>query len=222
MAQGIKGTGKARNSFHPVPCIIAIDQSYTRTGMAICVNGTVKKTYSIEMNKIKSKTNKRLEMSRVLNKMIDSCLKHYNPSQIAVIVERIRTFTGSTQYDAAFGNTNAFNGFRPDVIKAHASLISCIVDTAYIRGIKTFSVATKSWKSSVLGSSKLIFPPIHGVKNPQKFGSVRKAIDLGFEKNISIYSYKNNAISYNDDVADAICMSLYPFGKPPYQLKLEE
>lgn len=222
MAQGRKGTGKARNSFVPVPCVIAVDQSYTRTGLAICVKGTVKKVYSIEMKKIKAKTNKRLEMARILNKAIDSCLKHYNPSQIVVIVERIRTFTGSTQYDAALNQMNNFNGFRPDVIKAHASLISCIVDTAFVRGIKTFSVTTKSWKASVLGTSKLVFPAIPGVKNPQKFGSVKKAIDLGFEKELSIYSYKNNSVSYNDDMADAICMSLYPFDKPPYQLKLEE
>ena len=77
MAQGRKGTGSARNSFRPVPCVIAIDQSYTRTGLAICVRGQVKKATSVKLVNIKSKTMKRAAVQDMLNKAISSCLKHF-------------------------------------------------------------------------------------------------------------------------------------------------
>ena len=221
--QGHKGTGHARNSFRPVPCVIAVDQSYTRTGLAICVRGKVVKAASVKLTNIKSKTMKREEVKDMLNKAISACLKHFDPSQVVILVERIRTFTGSENTAQQYGkSTNPFSGFRPDVLKAHASLIACIVDTAYFRGIRTYSVTTKSWKASVLGSSKPIFDPVEGVKNPQKFGSVIKAISLGFEDKMKVVSYKNGNYSLDDDMADAICMSLYLFQKPPYQVKIEE
>lgn len=206
-----KKTGRT-HSFIDVPCIIGIDQSYTRTGLAICVNGKIKKVVSInfkEHNKyVKSKTMKRKKVADVLNKAIDSCLKKFKPEEINIICERIRTFTGT-------------ESLRPGVIKAQASLIATIVDTGYVKGIRTYSVDTRAWKSRVLGSSQPIFEPIEGVSNPQKFGSVRKAIELGFEEELKVYSTRSG-YTYNDDMADAICISLYPFTKGNYNLLLEE
>lgn len=227
MAKGKKGTAKSpRNSFKEVPCIIALDQSYTRTGLSICVSGRVRRVSSIPMGKYKSKSQKRLECLKTLNRAIDACMKHYTADEIVVIVERIRTFTGKTA-DGAYHTPdvgNVLDGLRPNVIKAHAALIACIVDACYIRGIKVFSVDTRAWKSAVLGSSKPIFEPIEGVSNPQKFGSVRKAIELGFEKELRVVKRGRNGVgfTYNDDMADAICMSLYPFSGQPYHLLLEE
>lgn len=226
MAKGKKGTAKVnRNSFKEVPCIIAIDQSYTRAGLSICVSGRVRRVSSVPMSKYKTKSQKRLELSRTLNRAIDACMKHYTPDQIVVIVERIRTFTGKRA--APFHTPDveaALEGFRPNVIKAHAALIASIVDTCYLRNIRVYSVTTKSWKSAVLGSSKPIFDPIEGVSNPQKFGSVRKAIDLGFEEEMRVVKRGRNGtgFTYNDDMADAICMSLYPFTGYPYHLQLED
>ena len=218
------------NSFEEVPCIIALDQSYTRTGISICVNGIVKKCYSVDLKNIKYRTTKRMLVKKYLEKALDSCLKHYESSQIVVIVERIRTFTGT-------------DSLRPEIIKSLASLVSMIVDTAFVRGIKCYSVDTRCWKAKILGTSKPEFEPIFGVKDPQKFGSVRKAIALGFEENLRVYTggkkginlvpsvtmcegmpdkVPDNIKSYNDDMADAICMSLYPFSGGPYNLKLEQ
>lgn len=225
MAKGKKGTAKVqRNSFKEVPCIIAIDQSYTRAGLSICVSGRVRSVGSVPMSKYKHKSQKRLELARTLNRAIDACMKHYSPEEIVVIVERVRTFTGSQTVWHDQDISGNFAGLRPAVIKAHAALIATIVDTAYLRGIKVYSVTTKSWKSAVLGTSKPIFEPIEGVSNPQKFGSVRKAIDLGFEKQMRIVKRGRGGtgINYNDDMADAICMSLYPFTGYPYHLELEE
>ena len=225
MAKGKKGTAKSRrNSFVEVPCIIAIDQSYTRAGLSICVSGRVRSVGSVPMSKYKTKSQKRLELARTLNRAIDACMKHYEAKDIVVIVERIRTFTGSQQVWHEQDITGNFASLRPAVIKAHAALIATIVDTAYLRGIRTYSVTTKSWKAAVLGTSKPIFEPIEGVTNPQKFGSVRKAIELGFEKELRVVLRGRNGtgINYNDDMADAICMSLYPFTGEPYHLELEE
>lgn len=224
MAQGRKGTGKARNSFIEVPCVIAVDQSYTRSGIAICVNGKVVKATSIPMHKYKSKSLKRTQMRNTLSRAINSALRHFNPDQVVILVERIRTFTGTGErvYHAPDISGN-LQGLRPAVIKAHAALIATIVDTGFEYGIKTFSVTTKSWKSAVLGSSKPVFEPVEGVSNPQKFGSVQKAIDLGFFEQMKVVSAKKrNAYTLDDDMADAICMSLYPFSGQPYHLELED
>jgi len=226
MASGKKGTAKVnRNSFKEVPCIIAIDQSYTRTGLSICVSGRVRSVGSVPMAKYKTKSQKRLELSRTLNRAIDSCLKHFITDQVVVIVERVRTFTGKRA--APFHTPDvetALEGFRPNVIKAHAALIASIVDTCYLRNIRVYSVETRTWKYAVLGTSKPIFDAIEGVNNPQKFGSVRKAIDLGFGEKMKVVKRGRGGtgFTYNDDMADAICMSLYPFTGYPYHLQLED
>lgn len=209
MAKGVKNSNEEkRNTFKEVPCIIGIDQSYTRTGIALAINGKVIKTFSLDFKRINAKTNKRLETQKALNKILDKCLKKYSSNQIVVIVERIRTYTNSLD-------------LRPPVIKAQAALMAYIVDTAFVRGVKTYSVDTRCWKSRILGSSKPIFEPIEGVTNPQKFGSVRKAIELGFNEEISVYR-NGTRTSYNDDMADAICIALYGFSGYPYQLQLEQ
>lgn len=211
MRKGVDRLNDGRNSFTPVPCIIALDQSYKRTGIAVCTKGKVRLVKSLDFKGMKSHTERRFHVQKVLSKIIQSCLKRYQPNEICILVERVRTFTGS-------------DNLRPPVIKAQAALIAYIVDTGYIYNIKTFSVDTRAWKSKVLGDSRPIFPPIEGVKNPQKFGSVRKAIELGFKQELSVYRGKvaeKNFSSYNDDLADAICMSLYTFCKPPHSLVLE-
>ena len=140
-------------------------------------------------------------------KALDACLKHYSPDEIVVLVERIRTYTAS-------------NDLRPMVIKAQSAMVAYIVDTAYVKGIKVFSVDTRHWKTRVLGDSRPIFEPIKGVKNPQKFGSVRKVIGLGFEDSIAIYR-NGKFSSYDDDAADSACIALYGFSGRPYHLQLE-
>ena len=215
MAQSTnKGSG---NSFIETPCVIALDQSYSRTGIAVCVKGKVRKAYSVDLHKkvtgknnFGGKTLKRKAVEAKLDKVINMCLTKFKPNEITVLVERIRTMTASGE-------------MRPNVIKAHAALIATIVDKAFEYGIRTYSVDTRCWKHAVLGDSRPIFEPIEGVENPQKFGSVRKAISLGFKEQMSIYSAKKGGFSsYNDDMADAICMSLYLFKGRPYKVKLEE
>lgn len=201
---------RARNTFEEVPCIIAFDQSYARTGIAVCNKGKVVKAFSYDFKGIvHNNSAKRLYLQERMQKIINTCLKKYKPEQIVVLVERVRTYTSSTE-------------IRIEVIKSHSMLVAAIVDQATKNGIKTFSVDTRAWKARVLGSSKPIIEPVHGVTNPQKFASVNKAIKLGFFEDMKIVSArKRNDYSLNDDMADAICMSLYPFTGHPYTLKLE-
>ena len=203
-----KGRGR-RNTFEEVPCIIGIDQSYTRTGISIATKGKPRKACSIDFKGVKTKTQKRLLLQSTLRKVIETCLKKYDSSEITIIAEKIRTFTES-------------DSLRVNVIKAHSALMAYIVDTAAEYGIKVFSVDTRAWKSRVLGTSKPVFEPLEGVENPQKFGSVRKAIKLGFGEQMKVKSCKTRSFRYDDDMADAICISLYGFTGYPYTLSLEQ
>lgn len=182
-------------------CVISLDQSYTRCGISIAVNGKLKKVTSIKYKNVKSKTEKRRMVDGYLTKAIGSCLKHYSPENIIIICERLRLFSQKQ--------------IRPNVIIPSAALIATIVDTAFDYGIPVYSVDTRAWKAAVLGSSKAIFEPIQGVENPQKFGSVRKVIALGFEEQITIKDSIGRFKEYDDDAADSACIALYGFTKRP-------
>lgn len=201
---------KVRNSFKKVPCVIGFDQSYTRTGISIAVNGKLKKVTSEPFKGLTNKSLKRIKIGEDAEKVIQSCLKKFDKKDVVIIVERIRTYTAS--YDV-----------RPDFLKSQGALIAVIVDVAYRYGIKVYSVDTRCWKTAILGTSKPVFEPIEGVKDPQKFGSVRKIISLGFEESLQVRRGGSNAvISLNDDAADSACIALYGFSTPPLKLVLEQ
>lgn len=198
-----------RNTFTETPCIIGLDQSYTRTGIAISVKGKVKVVKSVEFKSIKTKTMKREYIKKVLNSAIDTCLKKFTPEEITVICERVRTFTDS-------------DSLRPAVIKAHSAMVATITDTAYLRGIKCYSVDTRAWKNAVLGDARPLVIPYPGVKDPKKIREIKYCVEqLGLDEVISYMSPKLGKL-YNDDMADAVCISLYPFTGYPYKLWLED
>lgn len=179
-------------------CVIGIDQSYTRTGITVSQRGKIKFITSVDFKGLKSKTEKRKAVCDKLNFCLDKCLKQYQPQKIIVIVERIRMFTQTVVLSQNYMTTTA-------------GLVSAIVDTAYWKGVKTYSVDTRAWKSAVLGSSKPSCEPLEGCDNPQKIASVRHIIDLGFEEQIRITGYNNRFVGYNDDAADSANISLYGF-----------
>lgn len=193
-------------------CVIGLDQSYTRCGVSIAVEGKLKKVSSIKFKGCKTKTEKRLEVQRVLRKAIESCLKKYPASEVIVFCERLRLFSSH----------DGVSTVRPQVIKPSAAMICYIVDTAAEYGIETWSVDTRAWKASVLGDARPVFEPIEGVTNPQKFGSVRKVIELGFRDSLVIIKggKGKNALELDDDAADSACIALYGFVKKP-KLKRE-
>lgn len=202
------GDNTGKNRFDKVPCVIGIDQSYSNTGLAIIVNGRIKKLSKINFKGCKTKTDKRDRMETTLLKVIQSCRKHFEQNEIVIFVERIRTFTSGDE-------------LRPGVIKPHAALIAKVVDTAYHCGIKVYSVDTRCWKNAVLGTAKPAGFPYPGCDNPKKIREVKYICELGFAKEMEIYSQKKNEIRYDDDMADAACIGLYGFTPGPLKLLLE-
>ena len=127
----VRTNGKADSNFKKRRCIIGIDQSYAKAGISIAVDGKLKKVTSIDMKYITTKRAKRLELKKVLRKALNKCLLKFDANEIAVIHERVRTFTAGAE-------------LRPDVIKAHTQLAVYICDTAAEFDVETFSVDTGS------------------------------------------------------------------------------
>lgn len=200
--------GKADSPYKYRPCVIAVDQSYARSGIAIAVDGILKVVTSVDFKLVKTKTAKRLLLKEKVEQAIKTCLKKFEPDEIVVLCERVRTFTAS-------------NEIRPEVIKSHGALVAYIVDTAAQYGIEVWSSDTRAWKTGVLGTSKPSFEPIQGVTNPQKYGAVHKMIELGFDAAIRRYKGVQRTVwTYDDDAADAGCIALYAFTLRP-KLKRE-
>lgn len=201
---------KAKGTIYtPTPCIIGIDQSYTNTGIAIAVGDQLKRISNIPLDKIKSKTLKREKVAKVVGQAIQSCLKHYQPNEVTIIVERIRV------YSQGFSGTK--NMSMP-FIKSQAALITTIVDTAFHYGVRVYSVDTRAWKNRILGTSKPLAIAFPGCKNPKKIREVKYIVELGFADQLKCKNHKD----YDDDRADAACIALYGNSGEPYMLKLEE
>ena len=189
-------------------CVIGIDESYTRTGITIAVDGEIKKISSVSFKNIKTKTAKRNELRRILKKALSVCVSKYG-EDVAVIFERIRTYTQTTVLSMGY-------------VKSTAALCAVIVDCASEFGIESWSVDTRAWKSSILGTSKPCAKVYPGVKDPKKILDVEYIVNLGFGKEISIYKGRNKKqfVCYNDDAADSACIALYGFVEEP-KLKKE-
>lgn len=184
--------------------VIGIDQSYTRTGISIGVDGQLKKVTSIDFKGLTVKSEKRLELSRVISSILDT--NRQKASEVLIICERIRTFSGGKKGgDPGFLSTG--------YIKSTAALIATIVDAAFLYGVKVYSVDTRAWKSKILGSSKTI-------NGDPKMATIAHLRTLGFDLS---YQTKTGLIKYNDDAADSGGICLYGFIPEKLQtLKLEE
>lgn len=191
---------KSREPYRIKHCVIALDQSYARTGIAIAVDGNLKVIKSIDFKHVKTKTSKRNLLRKTLSNAIITCLKKYSSSEINVIFERVRTFTGSDILNVNY-------------IKETGALCASIIDTATEFGIECWSADTRAWKSSVLGTSKPSTEPYPGVKDPKKILDVKFIVELGYGDAISIRRGHGNKgfAKYDDDAADAACIALYGF-----------
>ncbi len=195
-----KSEKKPKERMKDKQCIIGVDQSYTRTGVSIAIKGELVKVTSINLTKIKTKTMKRRAATDFVEKAVKACLRKYEPDNIAIICERVRTFTSGED-------------LRPNVIKPFAAMTCCFVDMAFDYGVEVWSVDTRAWKNAILGTTKLIFEPIEGVSNIQKFGSVRRVIDLGFYDSLVREGRHGAHYTLDDDAADSACIALYGFTK---------
>lgn len=116
---------------------LGIDESYTNFGISVIegtsiANGKIKKVKSYNYKGLKSKTEKR----KFISKLMKHAIEKYNPD--IIMVERIRLFS---------------KGFlSKNYLITTGALIATIVDAAFPQ--KVYSVDTRCWKSRVIGNSK--------------------------------------------------------------------
>lgn len=192
--------------------IIGIDQSYTKTGISVCADGKLLKVKSINYKGLKTRSEKRRELRRVLTLLINNCSRQ--ATETTIICERIRTFSKS------FGSKGKGNsqGLNPNYLKMTGALVATIVDAASEFNVNVYSVDTRAWKSKVVGSSKA--KKTKG-KRDAKGDTVKFVQKLGF--NMFIRTNKNGVDIYDDDAADSACIALYGFiDKKQQRLTLEQ
>jgi hypothetical protein len=198
-------------SYKNIICI-GIDQSYHDTGISVSFNGQIKTITDCNTSSLRNNTKKRKalenKLSIVFRKVKDISIK-YNAS-IICIIERIRLRS---------------DGFiNIDYIKSIGALNAVIVDMASIFNIPVYSVDTRAWKSSVVGTSKPKENK-YGI-DPKKYPTILWCINKGFESSIKepvlnnkkkkgVIEKNGERFTYNDNKADSAAISLYGFIKNP-------
>ena len=195
--------------------VIGIDRSYTRTGISIAGDGKILKVSYIPFEPSECHSEKRKKVKGILTKIITKNIS--KASEMVIIVERIRQFSGGT--------------LSMDYIKSTGALIGCIVDTASEFDVPVYSADTRSWKSQVVGTSvpkankynvdPKKWPTIEFLLTRPEVSESDKLVKVG--KRCKKYAKKigNDKYCYNDDAADSACIALYGF-KKGRNLKREE
>lgn len=189
--------------------VIGIDQSYANTGMSVVADGRLRDVKSIRLEHYKTNTEKRREIAKQLNALLSiACRK---AKKVVCLVERARTRgAGRREEDAGFINV--------DAIKAMGALTAVIVDGCALYGVAVFSVDTRCWKASVVGTSK---PQANKFGVPdKKWPTVRWVCKMGFEDKILIdltdtrktkgtFMRDGRKYQYNDDAADSAGIAMF-------------
>lgn len=204
-------------------CVIGIDQSYNRTGIVAIYKHEKEwerperiKFISIDFAKCKTNTEKRKLISSDIEWVVSSALeKGYS---VSVVCERIRLFSKGK--------------ISLDYIEKTGALIAAIADTLDRYGIQLYSVDTKTWKSSIVGTSKPKENK-YGI-DPNKYPTIKFVQGCGHLKDILIpYTGRGKKgiiratdgcqYEINDDLADAYCIALYGLlSEERQKLKLEK
>lgn len=186
--------------------VIGIDQSYNDTGVSIGADGKLKNLSHIELADTWDNSYKRY----IIKDRLDGILQRMTgkATEIKVIIERIRLRS---------------DGFISiDYIKAMGALNAIIVDTAYNYDVPVYSVDTRSWKSQVVGTSKPQSNK-YGI-DEKKWPTIEYLINHGYEKYLlkPVSKQKKKGVvivdgeryTYNDNIADSACITLYGFLSP--------
>jgi hypothetical protein len=187
--------------------VIGIDQSYTKTGISIAINGKLKKVTSNGFKGLKTRSKKRNELRRVLTALLKQSKER--GYETVILCERIRTFNQAQKG----------RGLNPAYMQMTGALVATIVDTAADFNVEVYSVDTRAWKSKVVGNSKA--RKTKDGKRDAKGETVKFIINKGFD--LFIRTDRNGNDIYDDDAADSACIALYGFiPKTQQRLKLEE
>lgn len=194
--------------------IIGIDQSYKNTGITIIADGKIKIIRSIQLSKLKSNSDKR----RVLKQHLFTLLSQISSkcSNIVCIIERIRLRS------QGFININ--------YIKSIGALNAMIVDVMSEFDVKVYSVDTRCWKATVIGTSKPLDNK-YGVP-PEKYPTVVWCIKQGFKSSILIdmsntrtrkgtFTRKGKKYMFDNDAADSCGIAMFGVIGDKDKLELE-
>ena len=180
--------------------VLALDQSYRRTGLSVAVDRELKVVRSVQMDSKASKFEKRkairLEVKRCLRTLLERC------DDVCCVIEQTRFFSsGHVSFD---------------YIKATGALNAAIVDQCAELDVPCYSIDTRAWKHAVLGSAKKVENEF-GVP-PEKWMAVRFVKSLGFESNLLLkvegrrqkgtFVNESGRWEYDNDAADSACMAL--------------
>lgn len=196
---------------------VGIDQSYKNTGISIVADGVLKDIKSVQLDKLKTNSERRGALADKVNGLINVVAQKCD--DITVIVEKARLHGGPTSF------------INIDAIKAMGALTATIVDVAAKYGIATYSVDTRCWKSQVVGTSKPE-PNTFGVPE-EKWPTVRWVISQGFEMKVLIRlpeksrktkgTFVRNGVRYmyNNDAADSAGIAMFGVVGDKDKLQLE-
>lgn len=202
--------------------VVGVDESYKNTGVSMtCGNpfSGYETTFcdSLGGNTCKNKNDYRVSVLEYLTRLLQKHNEEMRNESICplVVVERVRQFS---------------KGFiSMDYIKSMGALIAYIVEAASQHGLQTYSVDTRCWKSTVVGSSQKLANSYNVA--PEKFQTVEYVVKHGMKGFIfeevsekdgvkelrkknphNIFkSATGKHIRVDDDRADSICISRFPF-----------
>lgn len=204
--------------------VIGIDQSYTDTGIAIAYNNCIMSVTDIKTH-TKTKISKLLEIRERLEIIFDFIShKSYqlDSCETVCILERTRMVSSKP------GRGQFLDYKYIEKAGALNAMIQCV---AYDHGIDTYSADTRSWKSKIVGTTKPAPKKIERYGIPcEKWNTIDFCIKSGYEKYLKqgvsnrvkkCFEKDGGRYTYNDNIADAICIALYGF-LPDAKLKKEE
>lgn len=171
--------------------VIGVDQSYKDIGVSVFADGKAKSIKHLKFANSQTNADIRQATKDYFNKIIPKILQH-EALEVICIVERVRL------HSQGFINAKE--------IKSLAALTLIIADVMQTHNIKTYSVDTRSWKSKIVGTSKPE-PNGYGIDS-KKYPTIKYCINNNYKKYIYDESLPN---SYNDNIADSICIALYGF-----------
>lgn len=186
--------------------VIGIDQSYKRTGLSLSYEGKLIDYFSISPEDTQTISEKRKYISNIVYHWLGKSVSEgkLEPQNTICIFESIRMFS---------------RGFLSmDYLLKTTALITNIADIMIEAGIECYSVDTRAWKSTVIGTSK---PQVNKWKiNPAKWPTicyVRDKLDVDHKALLIPEKHRKAGTilihgkhySVNDDLCDAICISLY-------------
>lgn len=208
--------------------VIGIDQSYSCTGIATLVNGTledvkdVNKGYKDELG-----IDYRVRLKDSLKRHIEDCNRKYtvhnkfmpgdiDPPEGIIMMERTRLFS--------HGKINF------DVMEKKCYLDALIIDVAQQYGYKCYSVDTRAWKTQIVGSIEAI-ENNEGIP-PEKYPTIFHLREEGYQAYIQVpvlnsrerkgvFEEDGTRYKWSNDRADAICIAQYYYVDPAKR-KLED